>query len=230
MRLALVLGMVIGPALPVAAEPSTARPQGCERIATAQFDNCSVTNLFRCPDSTVAFWIETIDADGVMTIETRNPDHGTLSVIYVGQGVSMRMTQTAAHPRDTLRTGAAEDSLTGEMEMFGMTRAISGRTSYAHAGETTELAGETFARIAFTGTVELPPPMPETSGGGTFLYHEGRDLLIEERVSFDLGGIGETYSLAHLSLPGQARFGDKTPGYGCGEMSRLGGPEAEAAL
>jgi hypothetical protein len=219
MRLILALSLAASHGAPANAQ--TVRPESCERIATAQLDNCSVANIFRCSGEVFTFWIETLDADNILTIETRNADHGSMSVIFVGQGVSMQVTQSKAHPRDTIRNGTAEDRVAGEFELFGMKRPIAGKTRYGHAGETTVLAGETFARIAFTGSVKLPPPMPEISGGGTLLYNDRLDLLVEEDVRYDAGSGADSYRLSHLSLPGQARFGDETPGYGCGELSGL---------
>lgn len=227
MRLAFLLCLTLGAALPAAAEDLTSRPESCERTATAQYDNCSIANIFRCTGPS-AFWIETLDVDNILSIETRNADHGSQSIAFVGQDLSMRLAQSKAHPRDTILNGSAADTIVGEVEMFGMVRPISGETRYGHAGETTVLAAETFARISFVGTVVFPPPMPETAGGGTFLYSDRLDLLVEEAVRYDVGGVVDAYNLAHLALPGQDGFGDETPGYGCGELSRLSYPRTEA--
>jgi hypothetical protein len=228
MRLVLVLPMAICPALSATAEVLTVRPESCERLATAQFDNCSVANIFRCQGDEAAFWIETIDADNMMIAEARNVDHSTLSVAYLGQGASMRLSQSKAHPLDTIRDGSGKDIIEGEFRLFGMSRPVYGHTDYGHAGESTQLAGETFARIAFTGSVALPPPMPETKGDGTLLYSEKLDLLVEERVHYEVGGTVDAYNLSHLSLSGQARFGEEIPRFGCGELSFLPDNKTEA--
>lgn len=217
----LTLAMMIGAALAVPAHAQFARPESCERIATTQFDNCTVSNIFRCEAEAFTFWIETLDAHGALTIETRNADHGSMAFYFPSDGAAIEVTTTKAHPRDTIRLGAAEDLIAGELAIFGMTRPVSGQTRYGYAGETAELAGETLARIVFEGSIVMPPPMPKLSGGGSFLYSDRLDLLIEEEVRYDGEMSGNSYRLAHLSLPGQARFGDETPGFGCGEMSRL---------
>ena len=227
MRLALLLCLTVCTASQAAADDLTLRPGSCERTATAQYDNCSIANIFRCTGQS-AFWIETLDVDNILSIETRNADHGSQSIAFVGQDFSMRLVQSKAHPRDTILNGSAADTITGEFEMFGMVRPISGESRYGHAGETSVLAGETFARISFVGTVVFPPPVPETVGDGTFLYSDRLDLLIEETVRYDVGGVVDAYSLAHLALPGQAGFGDETPGYGCGELSLLSHTRTEA--
>jgi hypothetical protein len=221
MRNVLILACLTATAQPATAQEATLRPESCARLATVQYDNCSITNIFRCGDGVAAFWIESLDADDILTVETRNADHGSETLDFVGQGVSIRMTQTKAHPRDTITNGTADDSITGEFQIFGMSRPIVGQTSYGYAGEETVLAGVTFARIAFNGSVTLPPPMPAMTGGGTYLYSEDLDLLIEESVNFDAETDGETFRLAHLSLAGQDGFGDETPGYGCGQLSQL---------
>ncbi|MCU0829815.1 MAG: hypothetical protein MUE52_21165 [Tabrizicola sp.] len=228
MRLAILLCVTVCAAFPAEALDLSQRPESCERIATAQYDNCSIANIFRCPGEQAAFWIETLDADSILTIETRNADHGSQSIVFVGQDFSMRLVQSKAHPRDTILNGSAADTIVGELDMFGMVRPITGETRYSHAGETVVLAGETFARISFVGTVELPPPMPETVGDGTFLYSERLDLLVEEVVRADVGGVIDASQLAHLALTGQDGFGDETPGYGCGELSGLPLLETEA--
>jgi hypothetical protein len=227
MRLTLALCLAASFAVPVHAQ--TARPDSCERIATTQLDNCSVTNTFRCQGEAFSYWIENLDADAVLTIETRNANHGSMSVFYVGQDLSMEISQSKAHPRDTIQNGSAEDRIAGELEVFGMKRPISGQSQYGHAGETVVLAGETFARIVFTGAIQLPPPMPPLSGGGTLLYSDRLDLLIEEEVRYEAALESESYRLAHLALADQAGFGDETPGYGCGEMSFLVPRDAESA-
>lgn len=204
----------------VAAEGSAIRPESCVRLATAQYDNCSITNVFRCGDDAAPFWIESLDADNILTVETRNSDHGSQTLDFVGQGVTIRMAQTKAHPRDTITNGTAEDTVTGEFEIFGLSRPIFGQTTYGYAGETAEIAGVTFARIAFNGSISLPPPMPEMTGAGTYIYSDALDLMVEETVTFD-ADFGESYRLAHLSLSGQDGFGDETPGYGCGQLSLL---------
>ncbi len=228
MRLASFLGLAILAAPQAVAQDLSLRPASCVRVATAQYDNCSIDNIFRCSDDGIAFWIESLDANDLLTIETRNSDHGSLSVDFVGQGVTMFLSQSKAHPRDTILNGTAEDTITGEFELFGMKRPIFGETKYGHAGETAVLAGVTFARIAFNGIVTLPQPMPAMTGGGTYLYSDALDLLIEEEVLFDGGAGVEPYRLAHLSLPDQAGFGDETPGYGCGELSQLSRRSTEA--
>jgi hypothetical protein len=221
MRRLFLLFLGLAAAAPVAAQDAPMRPLSCERIATAQFDNCSVTNAFRCDEGEIAFWIETIDDDNLLIIETRNPDHGTVSVDYVGQGISMRLSQSKAHPRDTIRNKLGSDTISGDIVLFGMLRPISGETSYVHAGETVDLAGRTFARISFKGSIQFPAPMPEIRGEGTLLYDGDLDLYVEERIAFDFGGDGDRYAIAHLALPGQEGFGDETPGYGCGVLSWL---------
>lgn len=230
MRSFLALCITFLSAAPLAAEDLTLRPQSCVRAATVQYDNCSIANIFKCTGQPAAFWIETLDSDNILTIETRNADHGSMTIAFVGQDISMKLTQTKAHPRDTIRIGSATDTVEGEMEIFGMKRPLSGRTSYGYAGETIVLAGETFGRIAFQGGIALPPPMPEMTGGGTFLYSDRLDLLIEEAVTIDAGTGLDGHNLSKLSLPGQAGFGDETPGYGCGELSKLdlGGEEVPA--
>lgn len=227
MRLASVLGMAILAAPQAVAEDLSLRPESCERLATVQYDNCSVTNTFRCADQSPAFWVEMVDADNMLTIETRNIDHGTQLWNFDGQGVTMRFSQSKAHPRDTIRNGSAEDTITGEVDLFGVVGPVSGETSYGHSGETMALAGESFARIAFQGSIVAPWPMPEIMGGGTFLYSDKLDLLIEEEVRVD-HPVFEVYRLAHLALAGQNGFGDETPGYGCGQLSRLVPRTAEA--
>lgn len=229
MRLALVLPIAICPALDAAADDRTHRPEGCERVLTAQFDNCTVSNTFRCQNEAAAFWIETIDGDNLMAVEARNADHGTLSVDYVGQGLSMQISQSKAHPRDTVRNGSGADTILGTMNFFGMSRPLSGTTSYGHVGETRDLAGQTFARIAFYGSAVFPPPMPEAKGDGTLLYSAKIDVLIEERVHYDLGGKIEANNLVHLALPGQSGFGEEVPRHGCGELSFLSDHRTEAA-
>lgn len=219
MRLTLALTFAAGLAMPAHAQ--FARPESCVRVATTQFDNCTVSNIFRCQAEAFTFWIETLEADGAVTVETRNADHGSMAYYFASVDASIQVTTTKAHPRDTIRLGAAEDHIAGQLTIFGMTRPVSGHTDYGYSGETTELAGETLARIAFNGSIVLPPPMPDLSGGGSFLYSDRLDLLIEEEVRYDGEMVGESYRLKHLSLPGQARFGDETPSYGCGEMSRM---------
>lgn len=228
MRLAFSLGMAIFAAPQAVAEDLSLRPESCARLATVQYENCSVTNTFRCTDQSVAFWIETVDADNILTIETRNADHGTQSWNFVGQDVIMRFSQSKAHPRDTIRNGSAKDTIEGEVDLFGVVGPVTGETSYSHAGETMTLAGESFARIAFQGAIVAPWPISEIVGGGTFLYSDKLDLLIEEEVRVD-HPVAETYRLSHLALAGQDGFGDETPGYGCGQLSRLTRPIAEAA-
>jgi hypothetical protein len=227
MRLTLALTIAVGLAVPAHAQ--FARPETCERIATTQFDNCTVSNIFRCEAEAFTFWIETLDADGALTVETRNADHGSMAYYFASEDASIQLTTTKAHPRDTIRLGAAEDLIAGELAIFGMTRPVSGQTRYGYAGETTELAGETLARIAFEGSIVLPPPMPDLSGGGSFLYSDRLDLLIEEEVRYEAALEGESYRLAHLALADQAGFGDETPGYGCGEMSFLVPRDVESA-
>jgi hypothetical protein len=221
------IALAIVLASPVVAEDLPLRPVGCERIATAQYDNCSIANVFRCPGE-AAFWIETLDKDNLLTIETRNADHGSMSVTYAGQDVSMQLTQSKMHPRDVIREGLGSDQVVGTFTMFGMSKPISGETEYSHIGETEVLAGETFARIAFVGSVTLPPPMPKMEGSGSFLYSDRLDLLVEEETRFNFSGAPETHRLAHLALPGQKGFGDETPGYGCGELSHLSLPMTKA--
>jgi hypothetical protein len=140
----------------------------------------------------------------------------------------MRLSQTEAHPRDTILTGSGEDTIVGEFELFGMTQPISGETKYSYTGETEVLAGDTLARIAFVGSVTMPPPMEKIEGTGTLLYSDKLDFLIEEEVRFDFGAGPETHRLKQLALPGQSGFGDETPGYGCGELSLMSGANTEA--
>jgi hypothetical protein len=228
MRKFVILACLVGPVTPVLAQTVPQRPESCERKATAQFDNCSTTNIFRCDGEAFQFWTETLDGDGILVIETRNAAHGSMQVYYVGQDTSMEIYQSEAHPRDTIRNGTAEDTIDGTFELFGMRRPVSGRNSYSHDGETVSLADESFARIAFVGSVTLPPPMQEISGRGTFLYSDRLDLLIEEEVRYDFDGIADAYKLARLSLPGQKGFGDETPNVGCGEMSQMMPPATKA--
>jgi hypothetical protein len=227
MRKSVVVALLTIQASRAVADDLPLRPESCERAATVQYDNCSIVNIFRCSTG-AAFWIESLDSDNILTIETRNADHGSTSISYVGQGASMHISQSTAHPRDTIRNGAASDKIVGLFGLFGMSRPISGETNYSHSGETDVLAGETLARIDFAGSVSFPPPMSEIKGSGTILYSDRLDLLIEEKIRFEIGSTLESYSLVHLSLPGQKGFGDETPGYGCGELSLMSRTATEA--
>jgi hypothetical protein len=219
MRTFLILACLACLAPPALAQGLSQRPASCERVATAQYDNCSVVNHFRCTGESFAFWIETLDADAILMIELRNAAHGSMFVDYVGMGSSLTLSQTEAHPRDVIRTGSGSDQISGTFKLFGMSRPLSGNTSYGHAGETAEIAGEIFARISFAASVVFPPPVGDMGGSGTFLYSDRLDLLLEEEQRFDFSGAPADYRLARLSLPGQTGFGDETPDIGCGEMS-----------
>jgi hypothetical protein len=221
MRSVLILASIVSPAFPLAAEVAPQRPKSCERIATAQYDNCSVTNLFRCTGEGFAFWVETVDAEFAMMVETRDATHSSLHIDYVGLDTSLSLTSSSPHPRDIVRDGSGADSITGSIEMFGLTRPVFGKTRYDHSGKKTLLAEQSFARIDYDGAVSFPPPMGDVQGSGSFLYNDALDLLIEEETRFDLGAGAESYRLARLSLPGQKGFADETPGVGCGEMSHM---------
>ncbi|MDZ4088294.1 MAG: hypothetical protein U1E69_16015 [Tabrizicola sp.] len=226
MRLAFLPCLTVCSASLAAADGSALRPESCSRLATAQYDDCSVANVFRCADGAPAFWIESRDAYG-LTVETRNLNHGSVMWDLVGQGMVVRLDQSKAHPRDTIQNGRAEDRIVGELELFGRTQPISGETSYGYFGETTVLAGETFARITFSGVIRMPPPVPDIDGGGLFLYSDRLDLLLEEEVRVDLETGSSVYRLTRLALSGQAGFGDETPRDGCGEISGLSLPGSE---
>ncbi len=218
-RTAIALCLLAGTAPPAASDEAFTRPESCERIATAQYDDCSVTNTFRCQDADQPFWVESIDADNFLMIETRNADHGTIKFDYVAEGLSMSLVQSKAHPRDVIRAGTGQDTIVGELTVFGMTRTISGATSYAHAGETVDHSGMVFARINFRQKVTMPYPVPSFEGSGSMLYNAVLDLLVAEDTRFDEGLPSEPVGLSRLSLPGHAGFGEENPQFGCGEYS-----------
>ncbi len=227
MRVALALCLLTGSALPVAAQGLLTRPESCKRIVTAQYDDCTVTNTFRCAEVEEPFWIESVDDDGLLTIETRNADHGSVRLEYLAEGVSMRVVQSKAHPRDIVVAGSGQDTIVGQFTVFGMTRPVTGKTSYAFAGEKADHPGTPFVRITFVGEVVMPYPMPAFVGSGSMLYSDALDVLIAEETRFDEGLVEKPINLTQLALSGDAGFGDEFPKYGCGELSRLALPDGK---
>jgi hypothetical protein len=231
MRLLFALCLITA-AGPVCGQDALKRPQSCQLVATSQYDDCSVTNAYRCdPAEPVAFWLEEIDSDGLLSIETRAADHGTTGLIFEGEGEVMRMTTVTEHPSRALITGQRLEEATGTLTMFGMKQSFAGSASYVYAGEMAEMAGTRFHRMDFGGSITFPDPVGSITIKGTYLFQEQLDLLIEETYEMtDAGSPVERVRLRSVTLDGQPGFGSTQPGYGCGELSLNAVLQTEAIL
>lgn len=215
MRRFLALGLIAGAALPAAAQDVLQRPEGCVLVATAQSDNCTAENYFRCPGRS-AFRLEVSDRKGGLQVQTYDADHGTLEIAYSDGGFRLKAKPKVQHPRVALKTGSIHERTTGTVYFKGSSQPSIYEGDYTYKGETRKLGGETFHRLSYSGLLSYPA-VPETlTASGSVLFNERLDLRVAEvDVSDGRGGPARVTKLKSLALEGQKGFGSTKPKFGC---------------
>jgi hypothetical protein len=230
MQAALALCLIVGAALPAVAEDVLKRPKGCERVATAQYDTCKVTNQFKCTGTApVAYREESVYETGKFTVETFDERWGALGIAGLGGQFVASLTSQTEHPHAALLSGKRKEVFQGSGSMFGLRTKMTGRADFSYKGETKEIAGQSFYGFSGESVLKLTTTISGAakSYSATFdfsmLFNEKRDLWLFESGSMKFEGQPEERSrLRLLSLPGQGGFGATQPKYGCDNLSMLG--------
>lgn len=224
MRKFVILACLVVPAASALAEDAFVRPEGCERLATIQYDNCEVDNRFRCEGTGgESYRTESHDSFGLYYVWTSSGDDNGYGVYSNGDTYAYSF---RGHDfEDALKTGRAVEQFDGTMTVFGMRRPFSGETVYTFDGEVTELSGLVFQMIMTDDRTIYPHPIEEEVSKSVLLWNEEADILVTaetaEESSTDAPFVTR---MTQLSLPGQVGFGDEVPRYGCGVTSQLALP------
>jgi hypothetical protein len=223
MRYSLIVGLSIGLGGPALSEDVSVRPESCERLATIQYDDCEVENLFRCARREGEYFrSEYADAYEIYSIQIEDPVSSTVDLHFLYQSGGTNLAYSGGTPADAIATGRSEQKITGFLSLFGMRRPISGESTYIYEGQTEEIGGLTYHLLISKDRAVLPPPMGEAQGSSVYLLNKEADLFIQKESNFSLlPGKVKTTRMVELSRPGQPGFTDEVARYGCGDISRL---------
>lgn len=229
MRKSLILACLHCFAPPALAETLLERPASCERIATAQYSDCNVSNHFKCPDSSpVIYRVESVDQDGLLTVETYDENQGAVGLVDSSGDMWASFVAQTEHPRVALTTGLRDERFEGALNVLGAPMSLKAKGAYRYSGETLSIAGETFHRMPFEADLITEGTIFGTAitfvmlAEGSMIFNERLDLWIVDiaRTKID-DEPEEISSLRLLSLAGQDGFGIEVPTFGCGAISLL---------
>lgn len=220
MRASLALCLTAGSALPSGADIFT-RPEDCERLATVQYDNCRVENVFRCAKDTDKYIrIENADSEEFYSVWTYNFRTETASLNY-RDGTETTYRYSGDQIEDAVKHGSAQEHFESEIFMFGLRKPISGEHNYFYDGETEVIAGLEFHKLRAETVRVNPYPMGDDRSRQLLLLNTENDLaVVTEEADVSDPENTLTVRMKELALPGQAGFGDETARYGCAQISR----------
>ena len=222
MRIACAVCLVLVTSVPAVAENVFQRPPSCERLATAQNNDCEVMNIFACQtdsDLTHRYEINDEAAEPMVVLWHDQTDLLSVHVPWTEDGLSV----TIKGPSVAAAIAAKSANLTasGEVTMMGMKRDVTGQARYVFDGQTVELAGQTFQLVAAEIEAYPPYPMEPLTGSVVVAHSDALKLSVPYESKLDLDLEGEVSRLSTLSLPGQDGFGVEIPTVGCRGLSYL---------
>lgn len=230
LKVLVTVGVIFAGAGLASAEALASRPKGCVLVATTQNDRCEVENHFRCTGTgPVAFRTEFTDGNGGFEVQTFDANHGTIEIASARGGFRITAKTVTDHPREVVAKGSGQERAKGRFSSKGNSQGSSLSLDLAHIGQSRRLAGKTFQRISYAGTLTYPESSTRFVVSGSRLYSAELDLLIAEvDVPDGKGKPVRPTKLKSLALEGDRGFGSTSPAYGCAPISSLALPRSEA--
>lgn len=228
LRTILPLGLIACAAAPAAAEDLFQRPEVCVLFATAQYDDCTVTNMFDCPALGLER-SETWRRDGLHEVSqgsVSDQQHFTQAAATTG---SIRFQAVGDTLDDVVASGTGNGGGVGEYQVYGMWLPVTIHFAGRHEGETRRIGDVSFEVIQTRQDFQFPYPAEVIVQDFTILYDPVTKISILERRAPVSGMPGNppTTRLTRLSLQGQAGYGAEVPVDGCPAISGLDLPVQE---
>lgn len=229
LTLCLLTGSLVGSAFPAAAEDVFQRPESCVRVATAQYDDCTVSNQFRCGAEGAVFGREeTYGPKGLLDVGTDFPDEQVLRFDSPIEGEDVVVRYVGGDLEEALREGTTNGSSVIELEGWPPEDSMTSDEVYRYFGETVEVAGKRFHRIDVTVTVSLSVTGRLFQTKEVRLYDDESELLVTEKSETKSNSMPDSsLALVTLALPGQPGFASETPIHGCPPTSSRALPHLE---
>ncbi len=123
---------------------------------------------------------------------------------------------------EILKTGSGSFEQTIDIILLGLRRPMKAQGEYKAFGTYTLGSGEVLDRFKVTGTMKLPPPMPEARLAGSYYLDRETGIAIDGESEVQVGDLEPEVSNtapARLIRPGEPGFDSTDPSLDCEHIS-----------